>query len=203
MSLFNTLPTDEQLALTVENLSKRGFVVTVVGTKVQALEKVKELLPKDTDVHTGSSTTLDQIGAIEWIKNNPHIKYWSPLIWSENDPEKRKEVRRNAVSASYVLGSVNAISMDGQLVAVDGSGSRVGSYLFTAENLIIVSGINKIVPTLDDAFKRVREFVFPKEDERATQIYGRGSSMNKWIIFEGEITPNRVKIVLVKEELGF
>jgi len=203
MTVFNSLPTDDKLSQVVANLQSRGFVVSVVDTKAQALEALKSILPKGTDVHTGSSTTLNQIGAIEWIQNNSEINYWSPKIWAENDPVKRREIRMNAASASYVLGSVNAITEDGKLVAVDATGSRVGSYLFTAENLVIVSGTNKIVPTLDDAFARIKEFVFPKEDERAKQAYGNGSGMNKWIIIEREVMPNRVQVILVKEELGF
>jgi hypothetical protein len=74
------------------------------------------------------------------------------------------------------LGSVNAITQAGELVACDASGSRVGAYPFAAKKLVLVAGIQKIVPTLEDAIKRIREYVYPLEDKRAMKAYGMHSS---------------------------
>ena len=117
--------------------------------------------------------------------------------------KKRRELRRKTVTADYFLGSIGAITQDGYLVATDQTGSRVGAYLFAAKNLIVVSGANKIVKDLDEAMKRIREYVYPKEDERLMKAYNANSSTSKWIIFEREKTLDRVHVILVKEALGF
>ncbi|MEK6941358.1 MAG: LUD domain-containing protein, partial [archaeon] len=123
-------------------------------------------------------------------------------ILKESDWPKQAELRRQATIAEYFLGSVNAISKNGELVACDASGSRVGAYLFSAKNLILVAGVNKITPSLETAMQRVREQAFPLENERAMKAYGMGSSTAKWAIIEKD-RPGRTKLILVKEKLGF
>ena len=112
-------------------------------------------------------------------------------------------MRRKSVTAQYFLASVNAITENGELVAVDGSGSRVGAYPFGAEKIILVSGINKIVPTLNDAFERIKNVVLPLESERAMKRYGRPARFGKWVIIERENIKDRITLILVNDELGF
>ena len=88
-------------------------------------------------------------------------------------------------------------------MACDASGSRGTAYPFAAKNLILVAGVQKITTTLDEAMKRVREYVYPLEDERAKKAYGMSSTTGKWVIIEREIIPNRTTLILVKEKLGF
>ncbi len=188
---------------TVENIMKRGMNVILVDNKEEALKKIKELIPKDSEVMTGSSTTLNEIGFTNYLNSTDDWKNMSKEIMKEEEKEKRSDLRRKSVTAEYFLGSVNAISEEGELVTCDASGSRVGAYLFAAKNLILVAGTNKIVRNLEEAIKRVREHVFPLEDERAMKAYGFHSGTNKWAIIENEIIPNRINLILVKEKLGF
>ncbi len=136
-------------------------------------------------------------------ENGGDYKNVSDIIRSENDETKRGDLRRKAATTDYMLGSVGAITQDGYLIAVDATGSRVGSYLFAAKNLIIVAGANKIVQDINDGMKRIREYVYPLEDKRLMGMYNVHSSTAKWIIFEREKTPERVHVILVKEALGF
>ena len=141
---------------------------------------------------------------MDYLKSGGHG--WKNLheeILKENDVAKQMDLRRKSVTAEYFLGSVNAIAKTGELVACDASGSRVTAYPFAAKNLILVAGEQKITSNLDEAIKRVREYVYPFENERAQEAYGMNSTTGKWVIIEREVIPNRTTLILVKEKLGF
>ncbi|MFA6081226.1 MAG: lactate utilization protein [Patescibacteria group bacterium] len=190
---------------TIVALKNHGIDVVLVDTKKQALEEILKNVPAGSKVMNGSSTTLIQIGFSEMLKSGKHK--WINLheeILKESDHGKQSDLRRKSITeADYFLSSVNAITEDGQLMAVDASGSRVGALPFAAKKVLIVAGANKIVPNIKGAFDRIQNYVINLENERAMKAYGMRSSLNKWIIIEKESTPNRIKLILVKEVLGF
>ena len=152
----------------------------------------------------GHSTTLEEIGFVDYLGEGDHG--WESLadeIWSIDDDAERQAARRASQTADYFLGSVNAISQTGALVAADRSGSRVGAYPFAASNVVIVSDVNKIVPTLDDALDRVESVAYPLENERAKDAYGVESAIAKQLIFRQELEEGRTTVVLVRESLGY
>jgi len=189
---------------TANAIRARGIDVYMADGKTQALEKIKSLIPKGAQVMNGTSTTLSEIGYMDYLNAGKHG--WVDMqaqIAKENDKEKRSDLRRMAASSEYFLGSVNAISQNGELVAVDASGSRVTSYPFAAKHVILVAGTQKITKNLEEAMKRVREHVFPLENERAKKVYGSRSALGKWVIIEKEGVKGRISLILVKEKLGF
>jgi len=201
---FAEIPNEEELKHTIENIKSRGINVILVENKRKAIEKIKEIIPKGSEVVNGSSTTLNEIGFIDYLKSGKHG--WKNLheeIVKEKDMSKQMDLRRKSVVSEYFLGSVNAIAETGELVACDASGSRVSAYPFAAKNLILVAGINKITKNLEEAMKRVKEYVYPLENERAQKAYGMPSTKGKWVIIEREIIPDRITLILVKEKLGF
>src|SRR3989344_5149418 len=172
------IPDKEELQEAVEAIKSRGINVIVVDNKEQALEKIIELIPKGMEVSNGSSTTLNEIGFIDYLKSKKHG--WRNLheeILKEKDIAKQMDLRRKSITAEYFLGSVNAIAKSGELVACDASGSRVTAYPFAAKNLILVAGTQKITSSLDKAIRRVREHVYPLENERAKKAYGMSSTI--------------------------
>lgn len=188
---------------TIENAKKRNFNVILVNDGKEALEKIKEMIPSGSEVMNGSSTTLDQIGFTNYLRSGNHD--WTDVhakINNEHNKDKRADLRRHAIASEYFLASLNAISKNGELVASDASGSRIGAFPFGAGKLILVASTHKITNSLEDAIKRVREVVFPLEDERAKKAYGSGSATNKWVIMEGDY-PGRTTLILIKESFGF
>ncbi|MGZ7192736.1 MAG: LUD domain-containing protein, partial [Halobacteriota archaeon] len=169
-----------------------------------ALETLKTLIPPGAEVMSGSSTTLIEIGFDEYVNSGTSI--WRDLhrvIFAENDEKKRYELRRKSVTADYFVSGVNAIAQSGQIIACDKSGSRVGAWPFAAGHLILVSGTNKIVPTLGDALRRVREYAYPLENIRAKKAYGMSSKIGKCVILANEEIEGRIALVLVDELLGY
>ncbi len=202
---YTKVPNNETIEKTIGALKNHGVDVILVDTKEQALEKILENIPEGSKIMNGSSTTLIQVGFSEMLKSGNHK--WKNLhedILKEQDYAKQSDLRRKSLTeADYFLCSVNAITEDGKLVAVDASGSRVGALPFAAKKVLIVAGANKIVPNIEGAFDRIQNYVINLENERAMKVYGMKSSLNKWIIIEKESIPNRIKLILVKETLGF
>ncbi len=204
MEVWDTAPDEATIINTAEAIRRRGIGVEVVEYRVQALEKVKGIIPKGASVMTGSSMTMDQIGLMEHLRTGKHG--WKDLhaaIAAEVNEKRRREARRKSVTADYFLGSVNAIAKTGELVACDQTGSRVGAYLFAAKNLVLVAGAQKITEDVNFAIRRVLEYALPLETERMMSVAGATSAPNKWIIIERELQQNRITLILVRERLGF
>ncbi len=156
----------------------------------------------------GASTTLDQIGFIEYLKSGTHG--WNNLhenIVNEKDPAKQAMLRKEALLSDYYLGSVHAISETGEFVVGSNSGSQLPHIVYSSPNVIFVVSTKKITPTIDDAQRRLREHVIPLEDVRMKKVYGpqSGTRLSKEVIFSYEpaYTQRKIRVMFVNEDLGF
>ncbi|MCX6784929.1 MAG: lactate utilization protein [Candidatus Komeilibacteria bacterium] len=202
---YNTIPNPEVIEQTKAAIEAQNIKVIVVNNKEEVLAKIKELIPSGVSVMTGGSTTLDQIGFTDLLKSGNHP--WNNLkagIMAETDLVKQGLLRKQAVLADYFLGSVHAIAQTGELLVASGTGSQLPAYTFTSDNVIWVAGAHKIVPTVEDCYKRLNEYVFPLEDERMKKLGMAGGSISMTLLFQKSILPNRkLTLILVKEVLGF
>jgi hypothetical protein len=203
---LDQFPDDRTLEAAVGNLEANGFEVVVVDSAEEALAEVRSLVLAGASVMNGHSTTLEEIGFTEYLSEGDHE--WESLpdevrSIDDDDDERRQVARREAQTADYFLGSVNAIAATGELVAADRSGSRIGAYPFAAGKVVVVSGANKVVQTLEDALDRLASVAYPLENERAREAYGVGSTIAKQLIFRQELEEGRTTVVLVREELGY
>ncbi|WP_435317143.1 lactate utilization protein [Haloarchaeobius sp. TZWSO28] len=201
---YDQLPDDATIDETVENLESRGFDVVVVDDAEAALDAVTAQIPDDVSVMNGHSTTLEEIGFVEYLNEGDHD--WENLagqVWNIDDDAERHTFRRKAQTADYFLGSVNAIAQSGELVAADASGSRIGAYPFAAQHLVLVSGVNKITEDLDAAFDRIEEFAYELENARAQEAYGMESVIAKQLVYRHETEEGRTTLVLVRDNLGY
>ena len=103
----------------------------------------------------------------------------------------------------YFLGSVQAVTESGTLLAASAGGSQLAAYAFTAKNVIWVVGTHKIVRTLDEALERLREYSLPLEDQRMKRLGTPGSFIGKMLIFEKERPDRSVRLIFVNKPLGF
>ncbi|GAA5433810.1 hypothetical protein Hjap01_03298 [Haloarcula japonica] len=201
---LDELASEETIEETVENLEANGFDVVVVDSTDDALAELQSLIPAEASVMNGHSTTLEEIGFVEYLSDGDHE--WESLpdeIWGIDDDAERQAARRKSQTADYFLGGINGISQTGELVAADRSGSRIGAYPFAASNVVIVSGVNKIVPTLEDALDRLETVAYPLENERAKEAYGVDSAIAKQLILRQELEEGRTTVVLIREHLGY
>jgi hypothetical protein len=204
---YITLPTSDRLQRTMEDVKARGITVELVETKEAALAKLQTLIPVGAVVMTGGSVTLTQIGfdALLISGNHPWRNFKADLL-AEKDPLKQSAMRMQGTLAEYFLGSANAIAETGELVFASATGSQMPAYAFTSRNVIWVAGAQKIAPTLDDALRRVREYVLQMEDQRQKSAGNKGGSfIGRILIFEREPAYLRrnLVLILVNEVLGF
>ena len=113
------------------------------------------------------------------------------------------EIRRLTASPDVMLGSVHAVTETGSLVAASMGGSQLGPYVSGAGKVILVVGTQKIVSNLDEAMRRVYDYAFPLEDARAQAAYGIRSGVNKLLVINREVVPDRITVVFVDEAIGF
>lgn len=203
---FNTLAPQESINRTVKSLIANGFQTEVVENKGEALEKIKSLIPPNASVHNGSSNTLKEIGFVDYLKSDTHG--WNNLharILAEKVPEKQYKLRRESAFSDYYLGSVHALSETGEMVIASNTGSQLPHLVFTSPNIILVVGTQKITPTLESALRRLEEYVVPLEDKRLMSVYNAHTTHAKTLILHKENPKmgRKIKVILVKEKLGF
>lgn len=201
---WNRIPEEQVIASTVKAIEERGIQVERLADGNQALARIRELIPPGSEVMNGSSTTLIEIGFQELLDSDKHE--WKNLkleVTREDDAQKRARIRRKTVTSDYFLSGVNAIAQTGELMACDASGSRVGAWPYGAGKLLLVAGTNKIVPTLEDALRRIWEFTYPLEDLRSQNVYGVPSKIGKCVILANESQPARVTLLLIDGSYGY
>src|SRR5260370_4226044 len=201
-----SLPDKQTVLRTIESLKSRGINADLVDTQQEALRVVAGKIPEGAEVMTGASTSLDQIGFTELLKSGKH--HWKNIkdeVMSEKDPGKQREIRVKATGAEYFVGSVQAVAETGEDVVASASGSQIPAYAFNARNVIWVVGTQKIVPSLEQALRRVREHALPLETTRMKSLGYPGSMIGKLLILERELTilGRVLTIVFVNEKLGF
>jgi hypothetical protein len=113
-----------------------------------------------------------------------------------------REIRKLIAAPDFMLGSVNAITEDGILVVTSASSSQLGPYANTAGKVILVVGSQKIVPDLETALKRIRDYVLPWEDEQVRKVLPSGSFLGKTLIVEREGLEGRMTVILVRQPIG-
>jgi L-lactate utilization protein LutC len=203
---YDTLASKEVVDKVVEQLAARNVEAIVVETGADALAKIKELIPANASVMNGSSRTLEEIGFVEYLKSEKHG--WNNLhqqILSEKDPDKQSELRKQAQLSEYYLGSVHALAESGQFLIASNTGSQLPHIVYTSPNIIFVVSTKKIVPSIEEAMKRLEEYVVPLEDVNMQEKYGVGTSVNKVLIFnkENPMGGRKIRMILVNESLGF
>jgi L-lactate utilization protein LutB len=175
------------------------------ASKEDALAKVVSVIPPGSEIATASSVTLKQIGLLDLLNSKKHDwKNFRDNIFTEIDHLKRDELRRESILADYNVQSLQAITESGQLLIASGMGNQLSAIAYASRHLVFVAGLQKVVPTLDSAFERLNEFVLPLENERIRHMgFKEGATLGKYLVFEKEIRPRQVHIILVDEVLGF
>ncbi len=200
---FAELASEEQIQRTAQALEANGMRTYIVNNGDEARRIVLDLLPEGAEVFTSVSKTLDSLGIAAEIDQSSRFKPIRAKLYELRQQNHLDEMRKLGASPDVIIGSVHAITEQGQVLVASGSGSQLGPYSFGAGQVIWVVGTQKIVHTLDEGMRRIKEYTFPLEDARLRQAYGKPSQINKVLLINGEGKPDRITIVLVKENLGF
>ena len=200
---YNTLAGDASIAKTIEALGKRGITGEVVANGAAARERVVSLIPKGAEVMNMSAVTLETIGLDREINESGNYDSVKNKLNIMNRETQRSEMRKLGAAPDWAVGSVHAVTEEGEVFIASNTGSQLPGYAYGAQHVIWVVGAQKIVKTRDDGFKRVYDYVLPLENEHMLKLYNVNSNVSKLLLFTKETVPNRVRIIIVKEVLGF
>lgn len=204
----------ETLAATViKNLEKRQMEGYYFATAEEAIEKALSLLPEGAVVSYGGSMTLVDTGLLDKLRTTSAID----LLDRDNakDAAEKDDICRRSFFADTYFMSSNAITIDGELVNIDGNGNRVAALIYGPKEVIILAGMNKIVPSVEDAVKRVRNTATPPNCIRLnkqTPCVTTGACANclspdcicnQIVITRRSGIKGRIKVLLIGETLGF
>ena len=200
---FARLASDEDIATVVAALTAKGMAASVVENRAEVRSRVLDLLPEGAEVYTALSQTLEVLGLREEISTSSRYVPLRPQIEKlGREGRMSRAGRKLMASPEYVIGSVHAITHQGQVLIASGSGSQLAGYAFGASQIIWVVGAQKIVRNVDEGLRRIWEYSYPLENERMQTLYGTGSFPAKILLIEGEM-PGSISVLLVKEALGF
>ena len=202
-SEFTQLASEEQIAKTVQALSAHGMRVVVFESGEEARSYVLDLIPAGAQVYNSPSRTLELIGLAEEIEHPTRFQSVRAQLQALDRLTQRNEMRKVGATPDVLVGSVHAITEQGEIMLASAVGSQLGPAASGAGMVIWVVGTHKLVHTLEDGFRRIREYSLPLESARTKAVYGQASAINKLLIVNAEAYPGRITVVLVKQNLGF
>lgn len=196
----------------VQILDKKGYDSHYAENLEEAKKLVLEMIPENASVAVGGSETLAEMGFIDIFRNGKYKFFdrYQDIPFSET-----VEIYRQSLLADFLVTSTNAVTRNGELVNIDSSGNRVAGMIFGPKRVIVVTGTNKVVDTLDEAMKRLRD-IAPMNAMRnghKTPCNETGRCMDcdiqasvcnfMGIINNGRKFEGRITVIMVAEEAGF
>ena len=197
------MATDAKIERTSKALEANGIQTLIAENGAEAKRMFFELVPQGAEIFLGASVTLDQIGIREEVDKSGRFDALRPKMFAINRETQGREIRKMISAPDYAAGSIHAVTEDGHVLFASNTGSQLGPYASGAGKVIWVVGAQKIVKDLNEGFRRIEEYVLPLEQQHMQELYKVSSAINKVLIFNREIRPNRITMIIVKEELGF
>ncbi len=203
----------ENLADTIiDKFNKRGIEGYYCEDSEAALAMAKRFLTPGCSISWGGSQTLEEIGLLDELSASDYILYDRSTATT---PEEKRLIYSKTVMADYYFMSSNAITLDGQLVNIDGAGNRVACLITGPRNVIVIAGMNKIVTDTDTAVDRIRNMATPPnvvrlgkktpcaETGKCSNCLVEDCICNQIVITRRSGIIGRIKVILVGEELGY
>lgn len=204
---------EKRIDRTIKNLNRRNMGGFFVKDKNELIMLLKKLIDDNSTVGVGDSMTLFETGVIDFLRKGDYVfldKYRDGIT-----SEEKKEIYLKNFSANTFMCSTNALTEDGELYNIDGNGSRVAPMLYGPKEVILVAGINKIVKDIEEAEKRVRNYAAPIDAKRLNKdtpcttlgycvdCKSPNRICNDFTIIRGQFIKNRIKVIIVGEQLGY
>lgn len=200
---FGKLAPDDQILRTSKALEVNGMTALVVENGEEAKTKVLGMIPEAAEVFTVSSMTLEAIGLDKEINESGKYNAVRPRLYAMDRNTQGREMAKLGATPEWVVGSAHAVTEDEYLLVASNTGSQLAGEVYGAEHVIFVMGTQKVVNDIQEGIKRIYEYSYPLEDERAQKAYGFRSGVGKILIINKENKPGRITVVLVEEKLGF
>ena len=195
----------------VKNLQSRHFEAYYCADKEQALEKALELIPEGASVGWGGAMSCEQIGLMQALKAGNYRAMDRNIA---KNAEEREQMMKDMLFADVFLTGANGLSLDGQMVNIDGTGNRLAAICYGPKTILVVAGMNKVEDTLEAAITRARTVAAPMNKQRFANVTpchvtgscadckSEGCICNQILVTRHCRPAGRIKFILVGEELG-
>ncbi len=196
----------------IRNIQRRHCEAWYCDTREEALAKALELIPEGSVVGWGGAASAMQIGLPQALNAGNYVTLDRDKLKTF---EEREELAHECFRADFFLTGANALSMDGQMVNIDGNGNRVAAIIYGPKNVLVIAGMNKVCDSVEDAVRRARTVAAPINQQRflgktPCTVTGQcGDCLsdncicNQIVITRNSRVPGRIKYILVGEDLGF
>ena len=198
-------------AILVKNLQSRHFEAYYCGTKEEALAKALELIPKGASVGWGGVMSAAQIGLLDAVRQGDYRAIDRERCTTQ---EEKLQAAKDSMFADVFLTSANGLSLEGEMVNIDGTGNRVAAIVYGPKEILVIAGMNKVCDTLEDAITRARTVAAPLNQQRfmlnnpctvtgtCADCKSETCICNQILITRHCRPVGRIKFILVGEDLG-
>lgn len=199
----------------IDKLTLRNMEGYYTATKEDALQLIKEkFLIEGVSVAWGGSMTMEEIGLMDYLQGGGSGCIVYDRMTAKT-PEEKKAMKANIVNADYFIMSTNAITLDGELVNIDGTANRVSFLCYGPEQVLVIAGMNKVATDVEDGLKRVKNIASPPnairlnrntpcvKSGRCSDCFAEDCICSQTVITRRSSVKGRIKVILVGEELGF
>ncbi len=197
--------------LLVKNLQSRHFEAYYCADKEEALKKALELIPEGATVGWGGAMSCEQIGLMDALRVG---NYREIDRATAKTAEERERMMLRMLGADVFLTGANGLSLDGEMVNIDGTGNRLAAICYGPSTILVVAGMNKVEDTLEAAIDRARTVAAPMNKQRFANVTpcgvtgtcadckSEGCICNQILVTRHCRPVGRIKFILVGEELG-
>ena len=197
----------------IKNFKKRNIEAFYCEDSASAVALAMELMKDGGTVGKGGTETIREVGLLDAVKSAEHLTFIDREL--AKTPEEKKQIYFQTLQCDYFLMSSNAITIDGELINIDGNGNRVACLIYGPEKVIIIAGMNKVVDDVDSGIARIGNFAAPPNAARlgtrtpcATlghcgDCHSEDCMCAQIVITRHSRHKDRIKVILVGEELGF
>ncbi|MBN7771754.1 lactate utilization protein [Clostridium aminobutyricum] len=197
----------------IENLNKNHMAGYFVNSRTELLKLLKSLIAEGSTVGCGDSVTLEETGVFNFLRQGDYtfLDKFEPTLTRE---DKRQIYLKNFTVDTFITGT-NAVTLDGKLFNIDGNGSRVAPMLYGPNQVIVVVGINKLTDNVEEAIHRTRQIAAPLDAvrlgkatpcvtlNRCIDCNHEARICNDFVLITGQFSKDRIKVIIVNEELGY
>lgn len=203
---------EKQAQSIISALQRRNMQGYYCETKEECCELVLSMIEENSTVTWGGTESIKECSIPQKLSESG--KY-NILDRAKYSADEMKEYYKKAFCADYFLMSTNAITLDGELMNIDGFGNRVASLIFGPEKVIVVTGMNKVVSKIEDAYDRVRNIASPPNTIRLGKntpcaltgkcgnCFSEDCICNQIVVTRRSRDKDRIHVILVGEDLGF
>ncbi len=195
----------------VKNLQSRHFEAYYCRNREEALNKALELIPEGASVGWGGAMSCEEIGLMDALRLG---NYREIDRATAKTAEEREQMMRRMFAADVFLTGANGLSLEGEMVNIDGTGNRLAAICYGPGTILVVAGMNKVEDTLEDAITRARTVAAPMNKQRFPNVTpcgvtgscadckSEGCICNQILITRHCRPVGRIKFIIVGEELG-